>query len=114
MSPTTLFALLLWIVLVLFLVFFYKWILRIFGIVLIPEDSIGIVNKKFALFGKTSLPDGAIIALEKEAGIQADTLPPGVHFWLWPWQYEVKREPFTTVQEGQIGVVESLLPFPKR
>jgi hypothetical protein len=28
------------------------------------------VNKKFALFGKTSLPDGAIIALEKEAGIQ--------------------------------------------
>jgi uncharacterized membrane protein YqiK len=107
MSPTTLFALLLWTVLVLFLVFFYKWILRIFGIVLIPEDSIGIVNKKFALFGKTSLPDGAIIALEKEAGIQADTLPPGVHFWLWPWQYEVKREPFTTIQEGQIGVVES-------
>ncbi len=86
---------------------FYKWVLRLFGVVLIAEDSIGIVNKKFGLLGKTTLPDGALIALQKEAGIQADTLPPGVHFWLWPWQFEVSRQPFVTIPEGRIGVVES-------
>ena len=86
---------------------FYKLVLRLFGVVLIAEDSIGIVNKKFGLLGKTTLPDGALIALQKEAGIQADTLPPGVHFWLWPWQFEVSRQPFVTIPEGKIGIVES-------
>lgn len=96
-----------WVIPLVLVLVFYKLVLRLFGVVLIAEDAIGIVNKKFALFGKTSLPDGAIIALEKEAGIQADTLPPGVHFWLWPWQFEVIRQPFTTIPEGQIGIVES-------
>lgn len=107
MNPFSLFSGFLWLVPLVLVIVFYKWFLRIFGIVLIPEDAIGIVNKKFALFGKTTLPDGAIVALEKEAGIQADTLPPGVHFWLWPWQYEVTRVGFTTIPEGQIGIVES-------
>ena len=86
----------------------YKVVLRIFGVVIIPEDSIGIVNKKFVIFGKNrTLPDGAIIALNGEAGLQADSLAPGLHFWLWPWQYMVARQPFVTVEEGRVGVVEA-------
>ena len=53
--------------------------LALFGIILISQDSIGVVTKKFRIFGKTSLPDGTLIALNGEAGIQADTLPPGLH-----------------------------------
>src|SRR6476646_1477384 len=73
----------------------YRFILRIFGVVIIPEDSIGIVNKKFVLLGRhKTLPDGQIIALQGEAGIQADTLAPGLHFWLWPWQYAISQQKF--------------------
>lgn len=51
----------------------YRFILRVFGVVIIPEDSIGIVNKKFVLLGRhKTLPDGQIIALQSEAGNQAD------------------------------------------
>ena len=57
----------------------YRLVLRIFGIVIIPEDSIGIVNKEWVLFGKNkTLPDGAIIAMNGEAGLQADTLAPEI------------------------------------
>lgn len=95
-------------VLLLLLVASYKLVLRIFGVVIIPEDSIGIVNKKWVLFGAhRTLPDGAIIAMQGEAGFQADALAPGVHFMLWPWQYEVTRREFIQIHEGSIGVVEA-------
>ena len=48
-----------------------------------------------------TLPDGAIVALQGEAGLQADTLAPGMHFWLWPWQYVVTRQKFIAIAEGQ-------------
>ena len=60
---------LLWVLPLVLLVAFYKLVLRVFGVVIIPEDSIGIVNKKFVLFGQhRTLPDGAIIALERRSG----------------------------------------------
>ncbi|MBX3721653.1 MAG: hypothetical protein KF713_07440 [Turneriella sp.] len=86
----------------------YKLILKFFGIVVVPNDAVGIVNKRFSLFGThRTLPDGAIIALKGEAGLQADTLAPGLHYWLWPWQYDISLEDFVTIPEGKIGVVEA-------
>ena len=86
----------------------YKFFIRILGMVIVPNNGAGIVTKKFALAGRNStLPDGKIVALEGEAGLQADTLAPGLHFWLWPWQYAVSVVPFITVEEGQIGIVEA-------
>lgn len=86
----------------------WKPLLRLFGIIIIPDDNIGVVNKKFVLFGQfKTLPDGALVALRGEAGLQADTLPPGIHFWFWPWQYEIAYEKFVSVPEGSIGVVEA-------
>lgn len=97
-----------WIVLIILLLGGYKLVLRIFGVVIIPNDSIGIVNKKFVIFGSNrTLPDGKIVALNGEAGIQADTLAPGVHYFLWPWQYSIEQEDFVTIKEGMIGIVES-------
>src|SRR5258706_5469803 len=86
----------------------YRLILRIFGVVIIPKNTIGIVNKKFVLVGPNkTLPDGEIIALKGEAGVQADTLPPGIHFWRWPWQYGIQVQEFVTIGQGNIGVVEA-------
>jgi len=94
--------------LVLIVLVAYKKVLRLFGVVIVPEDSVGIVTKKFVLIGENkTLPDGRIIALKGEAGMQADTLAPGLHWWLWPWQYATSLQRFVVVPEGSIGIVEA-------
>ena len=96
-----------WILVLLLSVIFYKFILRMFfGMVLVPENRIGLVTKKFVLFGANkSLPDGRIIATKGEAGYQAKTLAPGLYWGMWPWQYGVDMQPFVVIPEGKIGLV---------
>ncbi len=90
----------------LFILLFYKFILRFFfGLVIVPEDKIGLVTKKFVLFGKQELPEGRIIATHGEAGFQAQTLAPGVYFWKWIWQYSITFQPFIVIPTGKIGLV---------
>jgi uncharacterized membrane protein YqiK len=97
-----------WVVAILVVFIAYRLVFRLFGAVIIPQDSLGVVNKKYVLVGKNrTLPDGCIIALNGEAGVQADTLAPGIHFGFYPWQYEIRVEKFITIVEGRIGVVES-------
>ena len=98
-----------WIIAVILIAVFYKVVLRVlFGTVIIAKEEIGIVNRKWVLFGNSrTLPDGAIIALNGEAGLQADTLAPGVHFGLWPWQYTIYKAPFVTIGKGEVGIVEA-------
>ncbi len=85
------------------------WVLLVCGVRIIPDDSMGLVTKKFVLFGRQRrLPDGRIVALEGEAGYQADALPPGIHFSLWPWQYTVTLEKFLTIPPGKLGCVEAI------
>ncbi len=85
---------------------FYKFIFRLLGIIIIPEDKIGLVTKKFVLFGdKKSLPEGRIIATEGEAGYQAEPLAPGIYFWYWIWQYDITLQPLTIIPTGQIGLI---------
>jgi uncharacterized membrane protein YqiK len=76
--------------------------------VIVPEDRIGLVTKKFVLFGANKeLPDGRIVATLGEAGFQAKTLAPGLYFWMWFWQFDVTMEAFTIIPEGKIGLVLS-------
>jgi uncharacterized membrane protein YqiK len=73
---------------------------------IVPEDRIGLVTKRFVLFGSNKeLPDGRIVATLGEAGFQAKTLAPGLYFWKWFWQYDVTMEAFTVIPEGKIGLV---------
>ena len=53
-----------WILFILLCLVLYKYILRfLFGMVIVPEDRIGLVTKKFVLFGEhKELPDGRIVA----------------------------------------------------
>lgn len=93
------------VVLVLALVF-YRLLFQILGIVIVPEDKIGLVTKKFVLFGEhKELPDGRIIATKGEAGYQAQTLAPGLHFGKWIWQYEITLQPLTVIPNGKIGLL---------
>lgn len=98
-----------WLILIVLSIIFYKFVLRVFfGMVIVPEDRIGLVTKKFVLFGAhKSLPDGRIIATQGEAGFQAQTLAPGLYWGMWIWQYSVDMTPFTIIPEGQIGLVLS-------
>jgi uncharacterized membrane protein YqiK len=86
----------------------YRWVLWLCGVIIVPDDSVGVMTKKFVLLGKNRrLPAGRIIALNNEAGYQADTLPPGLHLGLWPWQYQVDLVKFFTVPPGKVGCVEA-------
>lgn len=98
-----------WVLVLFFSLIFYKFVLRVFfGMVIVPEDKIGLVTKKFVLIGANrELPDGRIIATKGEAGFQAKTLAPGLYWFMWPWQYGVDMIAFTVVPEGKIALVLS-------
>lgn len=98
-----------WILLVILCGIGYKFVLRVFfGMVIVPEDRIGLVTKKFVLFGNAkSLPDSRIIATKGESGFQAQTLAPGLYWMKWIWQYSIDMSPFTIIPEGKVGLVLS-------
>jgi uncharacterized membrane protein YqiK len=74
------------------------------GLVVIGEREVGIVVKKFTMSGKGLSPD-RLIALNGEAGLQADTLAPGWHWGYWPWQYGVKKEQVVVVPQSEIALI---------
>jgi uncharacterized membrane protein YqiK len=85
----------------------YRRVLWLFGVIIVPDDSIGVVTKKFLLFSSRSLPAGRIVALNGEAGHQADTLAPGLHLAFWPWRYRVELVKFFTIPAAKVGLVEA-------
>ena len=96
-----------WVVIPVFGILFYKFTLRFFfGMVIIPEDKIGLITKKFVLFGSNKqLPDGKIIALNGEPGYQADTLAPGLYWGYWVWQYSIDLQALIVIGKGKIGLL---------
>src|SRR5262249_57935022 len=52
-----------------------------------------------------SVPEGQILALNGDAGLQAELLRGGLHFGLWRWQYRVHKVPLVTIRQGRIGYV---------
>jgi uncharacterized membrane protein YqiK len=87
----------------------YKFIFRVFfGLVIVPEDKIGLVTKKFVLFGANKeLKGGRIIATNGEAGYQATPLASGLHWGKWVWQYSVHMQSFITIPAGSVGLVSA-------
>ncbi len=72
------------------------------GIRYIPNNRIGIVEKRFSLT-KGSVRSG-FIALNGEAGYQPRVLRGGLHY-LMPVQYFVHVMPLVTITQGKIGYV---------
>jgi len=85
------------IVLVLVILFFTS------GVRFIPNNRIGIVEKRYS--GKGSIKSG-FIALSGEAGYQPNVLRGGLHY-LMPVQYAVHIAPLVTITQGKIGYIFS-------
>jgi hypothetical protein len=69
----------------------------------IPHNSVGVVEKLWSASG--SVPEGRLLALDGEAGFQAELLRGGLHFGLWRFQYRLHKVPLVTIRQGRIGYV---------
>ncbi len=73
------------------------------SIVKIDGDEVGIVEKK--LFGG-DLPEGKVLAVNGENGVQAQILAPGWHV-KWKWQYNVTQIKMTEIKPGFVGLIQA-------
>lgn len=71
------------------------------GLHVIGAHESGLVVRRFG----RSMPPGRLMALNGEAGYQADLLPPGWHVGLWRFRYQVVRVPMVVIPPGEIGLV---------
>ncbi len=71
------------------------------GLVVVREHESGLVVKTFG----APLPSGGLVALNGEAGYQAELLPPGVHLGLWFWKYRVTKVPQLKVRPQELALV---------
>ncbi len=71
------------------------------GIRYIPNDRVGVVEKRWSLKGSVK---SGFIALGGEAGYQPNLLRGGMHYLL-PLQYRVHKTPLVTIPQGKIGYV---------
>jgi uncharacterized membrane protein YqiK len=85
-----------------FLLIFLPKIGWVVGLISVGESEVGIITKKFST---KNLPPNRLIALNGEAGLQADTLAPGWYFGYFPWQFNVKKEPVVTIPQDEIGLI---------
>ncbi len=69
--------------------------------VYVNDNQGGVVIVKFG----ADLPSNRIIASEGEKGPQAVVLPPGWHFFYWPWIYDLETVDNIDIPRGKIGVV---------
>lgn len=74
------------------------------SIVIISGAQIAVLERRW--FGK-SIPEGRVVALSDEVGIQARTLGPGLHVLI-PFLYRVTKTPLTVIYEDEVGLVDSI------
>ena len=93
-------TLLLWTLAIVVALVVIPWLI---GVRYIPHNKVGIVEKFWS--HKGSLTDGRIVALDGEAGFQAELLRGGLHAGFFPWQYRIHKEPLVMISESKIGYV---------
>ncbi|MBK8619189.1 MAG: flotillin family protein [Anaerolineales bacterium] len=84
-----------------YVVFGILFLIMLSGIRFIPNNRIGVIEKRFS--GKGSVKSG-FIAMNGEAGYQPRILRGGLHY-LMPIQYVVHMMPLVTISQGKIGYV---------
>lgn len=84
----------------LFFLFFLAW----HSVVIVGGTEIAILERRW-LGG--DMPDGRVVAMADEVGIQARILGPGLHFLI-PFLYKVAKKPMVVVGEDEVGLVESI------
>ena len=86
-------------------------ILGIFALILVYQSVVIVGGKEIALierrwFGK-KMPQGRVVAMNDEVGIQARTLGPGMHFLI-PFIYTARKSEFIEIMDGKVGLIESV------
>jgi len=76
-------------------------VLVLMGIRYIPNNRIGIVEKRWSRRGSVK---SGLIALHDEAGYQPNVLRGGLHYLI-PFQYAVHIAPLVTITQGKIGYI---------
>src|SRR5438093_8472909 len=71
-------------------------------------QQVGIIERRY--FGRT-LPEGRVVAMRLEVGVQARVLPPGLHL-LFPFIYVVRKTDMLVIGEDEVGLVESIDGLP--
>ncbi|HVP04503.1 MAG TPA: SPFH domain-containing protein [Dehalococcoidia bacterium] len=74
----------------------------------IGGQQVGVVERKY--FGRP-LPEGRVVALPGEVGIQAKVLQPGLHF-LFPFLYRVVKADMMVINEEEVGLIEAIDGLP--
>jgi hypothetical protein len=81
------------------LVVFVIVVCELTGLRYIANNKVGVVEKLWSVKG--SVPEGRIIALDGEAGFQAEVLRGGIHFGLWRWQFRIHRMPWLRFRKAR-------------
>ncbi|MFH0810416.1 MAG: SPFH domain-containing protein [Pseudomonadota bacterium] len=79
-------------------------ILGYYSIVIVSGRELAVLERRWC--GR-QMPQGRVVAMGDEVGIQARTLGPGLHFLL-PFVYAARKYPFAEIKDGEIGIVESI------
>ena len=83
---------------------FVLLVLLMKSVVIVGGTEIAVLERRY--FGK-NMPQGRVVALSGEVGIQARTLGPGLHLLI-PFIYKAKKMPFTSIAEDEVGLLESI------
>lgn len=79
-------------------------LLAYYSIVIVGGSEIAVIERRW--FG-WKMPQGRVVAMGNEVGIQARTLGPGLHFLI-PFIYTARKYPFMEISDGEVGFVESI------
>jgi len=74
------------------------------SVVIVGGNEIALIERRW--FG-SKMPQGRVVALGNEVGIQARTLGPGLHFLI-PFIYKATKSVFTEILDNEIGMIESV------
>src|SRR5512136_3143314 len=74
------------------------------SVVVVGGNEIALIERRW--FG-SKMPQGRVVALGNEVGIQARTLGPGLHFLI-PFIYKATKSYFTEILDNEIGLIESV------
>jgi uncharacterized membrane protein YqiK len=96
LSPT----LMIWILVAAFLLL----ILAYNSIAIVGGTQIAILERRWV---GAAMPEGRVVAMRNEVGIQARILGPGLHFLI-PFLYRVEKSPMMSIGESEVGLVESI------
>jgi len=74
------------------------------SITIVGGTQIAIVERRW--LGK-KIPEGRVVAMRNEVGIQARVLGPGMHFLI-PFLYKIQKAQMTQINENEVGILESI------